>query len=46
MLESSKLRNFVSDFIDANSDELRDEINQYIYNNPETNYKVCYFQVL
>lgn len=42
MKEKTELIDFVSDFIDSNSEEFSIEINQFLYNNPETNYEVCH----
>lgn len=41
MKEKTELIDFVSDFIDSNSQEFSIEINQFLYNNPETNFEVC-----
>lgn len=41
MEKNTALVDFVSNFIDSNSEEFYREINEFLYNNPETNYEVC-----
>lgn len=41
MGKNTAIVDFVSDFIDSNSQEFSREINEFLYNNPETNYEVC-----
>ena len=41
MEKNTALVDFVSNFIYSNSQEFFREINEFLYNNPETNYEVC-----
>ena len=40
-MDRKVVANFISEFIDANSEEFFKEINQFLHENPETKFEVC-----